>query len=56
MVQRTLGYTRSYPLFDASTRKIKSIRKFLWRRLFNALTPLNLSLEFIYLCRKGPVR
>ena len=52
VVHRVLRYNRPYPLFAGSTWKVKSVRKFLWRRLFNALTPFNLSLEFIYLCRK----
>ncbi|MBI3021626.1 MAG: class I SAM-dependent methyltransferase [Candidatus Omnitrophica bacterium] len=54
LAHRILRYNRPYPLFAGSTWKVKSIRKFIWRRLFNALTPFNLSLEFIYLCRKRP--
>ena len=52
VVQRTLRYNKPYPLFVRSSWKVKSIRKFLWRNLLNAFCPLNLSLEFIYMCRK----
>ena len=56
VVQQTLRYNKPYPLFAGSSWKLKSLRKFLWRRLFNALCPFNLSLEFIYLCRKRHAR
>ena len=54
VVDRTLRYNKPYPLFAPSSWKIKSIPRFLWRNLFNAVCPFNLSLEFIYLCRKTP--
>ena len=52
-VLHTYRYNKPYPLFAPASWKLKSLRKFLWRRLFNALCPLNLSLEFVYLCRKA---
>ena len=53
-VERTCGYNRTYPLFVRGTWKVKSLRKFLWRRLFNWLTPKNLSLELVFVCRLRP--
>ena len=53
VVERTRRYNKPYPLFEPSTWKVKSVRKFLWRGMFNALCPFNLSLEFVYLCRKS---
>lgn len=55
VIQRTLRYNKPYPLFVNSSWKMKSVRKFLWRNVFNWLCPFNLSLEFVYLCRKRPV-
>ena len=52
VVQRTLRYNKPCPLFARSSWKVKSVRKFLWRNLFNVLCPFNLSLEFVYVCRK----
>lgn len=52
-VIRALRYNKPYPLFDEETGKLKSIRKFLWRGVFNTICPFNLSLAFVYLCRKA---
>ena len=54
VVHATQRYNKPYPLFAPPGWKMKSLRKFLWRSLFNALCPFNLSLEFIYLCGKRP--
>ena len=53
-VEGTFRYNKPYPLWTGPGWKIKSVRKFLWRRFFNAVCPFNLSLEFMYLCRKAP--
>ncbi len=49
--EKIYRYNKPYPLWVASSWKIKSIRKFIWRRFFNFICPFNLSLEFVYLCR-----
>jgi SAM-dependent methyltransferase len=50
-VERELRHNRPAVLFRGG--KLRSVRKFLVRSARNLVTPFNLSLEFIYLCRKA---
>ena len=51
VVERELRYNRPAVLLRRG--KVKSVRKFLKDGLRNLATPFNLSLEFVYLCRKA---
>ena len=51
VVQRLLPYNRPVKLFD-ERRRLRSLRKFIWRGVLNACTPFHLSWHFLFLCVK----
>jgi ubiquinone/menaquinone biosynthesis C-methylase UbiE len=51
-VDKIYGYNKFPEFFQPSSFKIKSIKKYVKRLLLKYLCPLNLSWQFLYLCRK----
>ena len=51
LVEQELRYNKPAVLFRGG--KLKSLRKFLVSSALNLFTPFNLSLNFVYLCRKA---
>jgi len=51
-VERIFGYNKFPELFKEGTLKMKSIRKFIKTFLMKHLCPLNLSWQFVFVCRK----
>ena len=51
-VERAARYNKRPVLFAG--RKLKSVRKFVWRWCFNTICPFHLSWSFVYVCRNAP--
>jgi len=52
MVEKVYGYNKYPELFQEGTFKIKSIKKYIKTFLMKYFCPLNLSWQFVYVCRK----
>lgn len=52
-VEKIYGYNKYPELFQEGTFKIKSIKKYIRAFLLKHLCPLNLSWQFVYVCRKS---
>lgn len=53
IVEKIYGYNKYPELFQEGTFKIKSIKKFIKTLLMKYFCPLNLSWQFVYVCRKS---
>lgn len=51
-VEKIYGYNKYPELFQKGTLKMKSFRKLIQTLLMKCLCPLNLSWEFLYICKK----
>jgi len=52
IVEKVYGYNKYPQFFQQGTLKIKSIKKYIKTFLMKYLCPLNLSWQFVYVCRK----
>jgi len=52
-VNKTYAVNLWPEFFVEGTLKVKSVKKFIWRWLLKIFTPLSLSRELIFICKKG---
>jgi SAM-dependent methyltransferase len=52
IVEETLGYNKFPEFFQPGTFKVKSVKKFINTFMMKRFCPLNLSWQFVYVCRK----
>ena len=51
IVKKIYGYNKYPELFQEGTFKIKSIKKYIMTLLMKYLCPVNLSCQFLYVCK-----